>query len=206
MTGGAGAYGPKQVWPAAERNKGPILEVLRQELTEPGTVLEVASGTGQHAVHFATHLPHLRWQPSDVDEANLASIEAWRRDATLDNLHAAIRLDVTERPWPLSTAVAAYNANMIHISPWRCAEGLMRGAGELLGPGGKLLVYGPFRIGGEHTAPSNAEFDEGLRRRDPEWGVRDLEAVVDLAGAVGFAHARTVTMPANNQLVCFLRR
>jgi len=206
MTVGDGAADAKQVWPAAERNKGPILEVLRQELTEPGVVVEVASGSGQHAVHFAANLPHLRWQPSDIDDGNLASIEAWRRDAALDNLHAAIRLDVTDTPWPVGGAVAAYNANMIHISPWRCTEGLLRGASELLAIGGKLLVYGPFRIGGAHTAPSNAEFDESLRRRDPAWGVRDLEAVVELAEAADLRHSRTVAMPANNQLVCFQRR
>ena len=188
---------------ACERNREPIREVLAQVLPRSGLVLEVASGTGMHAVHFAAGFPELQWQPTDVPEEALDSVEAWREEAGLPNLRPPLRLDVTERPWPVERAEAIFNANMIHISPFACTEALLAGAGEVVAPGGPLVLYGPYRIGGAHTAPSNARFDESLRARDPRWGVRDLEEVIRLAEAAGLAFEARHEMPANNQTVVF---
>lgn len=196
----------KLTWPAAERNKQPILEVLQRALPKTGTLLEIASGTGQHAVHFAAHLPALTYQPSDVDDTNLASITAWRSEAKLPNLLEPLRLDVCEDPWPVGQVQAMYNANMVHIAPWECAIALLRGAGEHLTRDGVLVLYGPFRLGGAHTAPSNQTFDEDLRRRDPRFGVRDLEDVVARAAERGLQLDERVEMPANNQSLVFRRR
>ncbi|MDD9932845.1 MAG: DUF938 domain-containing protein [Myxococcales bacterium] len=190
-------------WPAAERNKDPILEVLREVLPERGTLLEVASGTGQHAAHFAGHLRGLTWQPSDAERGHHASIAAWT--AGLPNVLPPIALDVTRADWEVSVLDAVYNANMIHIAPWEVCLGLMRGVGTHLRAGGVMALYGPFRIGGEHTAPSNADFDQSLRGRDPSWGVRDLEAVSEIAAGHGLSFERRVQMPANNQLVVYRR-
>lgn len=192
--------------PAARRNREPILEVLRCRLPGPpaaGSVLEIASGTGQHTAFFAQHLPHLRWQPSEREADSLQSIEAWTRDAGVDNVEPPRRLDVTEAAWDAGTYDAIFNANMIHISPWETGLALLRGASQHLHPGGLLLLYGPFRIGGEHTASSNQTFDADLRRRDTRWGVRDLEAVRDAAAAQGLDLEETIAMPANNQLLVF---
>ncbi|MBW2279540.1 MAG: DUF938 domain-containing protein [Deltaproteobacteria bacterium] len=192
--------------PAARRNREPILEVLRSRLPEPpetGTVLEIASGTGQHAAFFAEHLPHLRWQPSEREVDNLLSIAEWVRDADLDNVETARRLDVTNGDWDVGTYDAIFNANMIHISPWETGMALLRGASLHLRPGGQLFLYGPFRVGGEHTAPSNEAFDTDLRRRDARWGVRDLEAVRDAAAVHGLELEQAVAMPANNQVLVF---
>lgn len=198
--------GPMKVsWPAPERNKEPILEVLRRVLPARGTLLEIASGTGQHAVHFAAALPGLDYQPSDPDPANLASIAAWVEEAGLPNLRAPIALDVCQLDWGVGTLQAIFNANMIHIAPWACAEGLFAGAGRHLEAGGVCVLYGPFRIGGAHTAESNARFDEDLRSRDPRFGVRDLEAVAALAEQAGLAFQERVAMPANNQCLVFRR-
>ncbi len=195
----------KLSWPAAERNKAPILAVLTRVLPSTGTLLEVASGTGQHALYFAEHLPGLTWQPSDIDPANLASISAWSAEAQLRNLLPAVRLDVCESDWPVAEVSAIFNANMIHISPWECTAGLLRGAARYLVGGGPLVLYGPFRVGGAHTAPSNARFDDDLRQRDPRFGVRDLEAVVELAREQGLILQERVEMPANNQMLVFRR-
>lgn len=195
----------KLEWDAPQRNKGPILEVLRRVLPPRGLVVEIASGTGQHAVHFAKHLPSLAFQPSDLDPRNLASIEAWVREAGLPNLRLPLRIDVLEADWGVGRVDAIVNSNMVHISPWECAIGLVRGAGRHLGPEGVLTIYGPFKVGGEHTAPSNAAFDESLRERDPRWGVRDLDAIVELARDVGLRLVERVEMPANNQLLVFRR-
>ncbi|MBN3727750.1 DUF938 domain-containing protein [Burkholderia sp. Ac-20379] len=192
--------------PAAERNREPILAVLREVLPAQGTVLEIASGSGQHAVHFAAALPHLEWQPTDPDPAALASIAAWAADAALPNLRAPRQLDVRADRWPLDAADAVVCINMIHIAPWEAACALIAGAARVLDGGGVLLLYGPYRRNGEHTAPSNAAFDAQLRRRDPSWGVRDLEAVTELAQAAGFEPERVVEMPANNLCVAFRRR
>jgi len=193
--------------PATGRNRGPILEVLAHWLAAAGPcdVLEIASGTGQHAVFFAAALPQLRWQPSDRDPEALASIEAWRAEAGRSNVLPPIRVDVSEEDWGVDRVDAIFNANMIHIAPWSVAEGLFRGAGRRLGPDGLLFLYGPFRVDGRHTAPSNAAFDADLRRRDPEWGVRDLERVFELARAAGLRPLETRDMPANNKLVVFRR-
>jgi cyclopropane fatty-acyl-phospholipid synthase-like methyltransferase len=145
----------KQVWPAPERNKAPILEVLRRVLPARGTLLEIGSGTGQHAVYFAEQLPGLVFQPSDVDPENLASIRAWVEDARLPNLRLPFRLDVLAPHWSIDKVSAIYSANMIHIAPWECAEALFTGAGRHLAEDGVCVLYGPFSIAGEHTAPSN---------------------------------------------------
>jgi SAM-dependent methyltransferase len=193
----------KMTWPAPERNQGPILEVLERVLPRSGTVLEVASGSGQHVVHFASQLPRLDFLPSDVDEDNLASIRAWVRESGLANLREPVRLDVLDETWPVEHVAAVFNANMIHIAPWRCAEALFAGVGRHLAPGGVFVLYGPFRIGGAHTAVSNQEFDDDLRRRDPRWGVRDLEAVAALASDRGLISSECIPMPANNQCLIF---
>jgi SAM-dependent methyltransferase len=195
----------KKTWPAPERNKEPILDVLRRVLPKAGRVLEISSGSGQHVMHFARHLPHLEFQPSDIDDDNLASIRAWRHDEKLANVLEPVRLDVLAPTWPIGPCDAAFNANMIHIAPWACAEGLFAGLGRHLQPSGVLVLYGPFRIGGEHTAPSNEAFDADLRQRDPAWGVRDLEAVEALAREQGLLLRERVPMPANNQSLVFVR-
>lgn len=195
-----------QTAPAVARNRDPILAVLRRFLPSRGTVLEIASGTGEHAVYFARHLPHLIWQPTDPDADALASILAHRSAANLPNLHAPARLDVTASDWPISQADAVVAINMIHISPWTAAQGLMAGAARLLPAGGLLYLYGPFKENGIHTAPSNAAFDASLRARDPQWGVRDIDDVVTLAAEHGFDFIERVAMPANNLSLVFRRR
>jgi hypothetical protein len=192
-------------FPATARNRGPILDVLRRVLPEAGTVLEVASGSGEHAAFFARALPGLRWLPSDPDPAHGASIDAWRRHEGLPNLLPPLRLDVREHPWPVAHADAVYCANLIHIAPWAACLGLFDGAARVLPAGAPLVLYGPFRVGGAHTAPSNEAFDASLRARDPAWGVRDLEDVTAAAAAAGFRHEATVPMPANNQTVIWRR-
>jgi len=187
--------------PSVERNKGPILEVLRRVLPPRGLVLEIASGTGQHVAHFARALPQLRWQPSEVDPELRRSIAAWIEG--LANVAAPIPLDVQRLPWPVAAADALLCINLIHIAPWGAAEALVEGARRVLAPGGVLFLYGPYRRDGAHTAPSNEHFDASLRAQDPRWGVRDMEAVVALAAGAGFAHAETVAMPANNFSLVF---
>jgi len=191
--------------PAVARNRDPILAVLREVLAAPGTVLEIASGSGEHAVHFASALPHLTWQPTDPDEQARRSIAAHAAQARLPNLLPPLELDAAAPVWPVTQADAIVSINMIHIAPWRAAEGLIAGAARLLPPGGPLYLYGPFREHGRHTAPSNAAFDESLKARDPAWGVRDLDEVVALASRHGLALSRTVAMPANNLSVVFRR-
>jgi SAM-dependent methyltransferase len=189
--------------PAVARNREPILAVLRRVLPARGTVLEIASGTGEHAVHFAGGLPHLTWQPSDREPKALRSIAAHRAATQLPNLLLPLALDASEPAWPLDHADAVVSINMIHISPWAAAEGLMAGAARLLAPGRVLYLYGPFKEQGEHTAPSNASFDAGLRAQDPQWGVRDLDEVAALARQNGFDLVERVAMPANNLSLIF---
>ncbi|NOV24870.1 DUF938 domain-containing protein [Cupriavidus necator] len=198
MTGPTHDPDARRMAPATDRNREPILAVLRQVLPARGTVLEIASGTGQHAVHFAAALPGLTWQPSDPDEAARASIAAWTAHAGLANVRAPLALDVCRQPWGIDAADAVVCINMIHIAPWAAAEALFAGAGKLLGPGGVLFLYGPYRRGGAHTAPSNAAFDAQLRATDPDWGVRDMEAVIALGAAQGLRCDEPVPMPANN--------
>jgi hypothetical protein len=199
-------YPAAQLSPAVARNRDPILAVLRRVLPDQGTVLEIASGTGEHAGYFATHLPHLTWQPSDVDSDALASIAAHRAAADAPNLRAPLALDVMGSVWPVTHADAVVSINMIHISPWAAAQGLMSGASRLLVAGQPLYLYGPFKENGVHTAPSNAAFDASLRARDPQWGVRDLDDVRALADSHGFDFVERVAMPANNLSLVFRRR
>ena len=174
-----------------------------------GLVLEIASGTGEHAAAFARALPALEFQPSDIDPESLASISAWRRHTGAANLRAPVRLDVHELPWALPGAAAVDAVlciNMIHIAPWSACLALLDGAAARLAPGGPLILYGPYREGGVHTAPSNESFDASLRERDASWGVRDLDEVAAQASARGLALEEVVAMPANNRTVVFRRR
>lgn len=192
--------------PAAARNRQPILEVLRQVLPERALILEVASGSGEHALYCAGAMPGWHWQPSDPSDEALASIAAWRETAALPNLAAPRYLDATDpASWPAEPFDAIVAINLLHISPWAVTEALMARAGERLVPGGTLYLYGPYRRGGEHTAPSNAAFDASLRRHDPRWGVRDLEAVVAEATCRGLELERVMDMPANNLSVVLVR-
>lgn len=185
--------------PAAARNRDPILDVLRPRLPASGLVLEIAAGTGEHAVHLAGALPGLRWQPTDPDPEALASIAAWRVSAGLANLLPPLRLDAaTPQAWPLAHADAVVNINMIHISPWQATQGLMAGAGRLLPPGGVLFLYGPYIEAGVETAPGNLAFDASLRSRNPAWGVRRLEDVAAAAASHGLTLTERISMPANN--------
>lgn len=195
---------PRRFAPAAARNRDPILAVLRGILPARGLVLEVASGTGEHAIHFAAAMPALTFQPSDPDADARASIDAWAADAP--NIRPALALDAAAPDWPITAADAVVCINMIHISPWASTEGLMRGASALLPEGAPLVLYGPYKRGGAHTAPSNAAFDADLRTRNAAWGVRDLEAVAALAAANGFGPPGVTEMPANNLTVVFRRQ
>ncbi|MBR0648287.1 DUF938 domain-containing protein [Roseomonas terrae] len=191
--------------PAAARNRDPILEVLRRHLPPTGLVLEVASGSGEHVVHFAAALPDLTFQPSDPDADARASIDAWVAESGLANIRSALPADASATAWPLDAADAVVCINMIHIAPWAAAEGLVRGAAAILPSAAPLILYGPYRRGGAHTAPSNAAFDADLRARNPTWGVRDLEAVAALAASSGFGPPEVTAMPANNLIVVFRR-
>lgn len=221
----------RQHAPATQRNRRPIVEVLETYLPQSGLVLEIASGTGEHACFFANHLSHCQWLPSDINDSALKSIEAWRSSIELPNLYSPILLDVTESTWPVEqesfelssptvrpdsepTAKplqgslhahiqAIVNINMIHISPWSACESLFAGAERLLPPGGILYLYGPFKRDDVHTAPSNAAFDQSLRSRNPKWGIRDLDQVTTVAERHGFSRKTIIPMPANNFSVIF---
>ena len=191
--------------PAAERNKEPILAVLKRVLPDSGLVVELASGTGQHIVHFAQALPGLTWQPSDPDPEMRSSIAAWVAQAALPNIRSPLNIDVRSAEWPIDRADAVLCINMIHIAPWAATEHLMAGASRLLRRQGVLFLYGPYRRFGQHTAPSNEIFDAQLRGTNREWGVRDLEAVAEAAKLNGFVLDEVVEMPANNHSVVFRR-
>lgn len=195
----------KREAPAAARNRQPILDVLQPRLPAEGLVLEIASGTGEHVVHYAAARPRLVFQPSDPDAGARASIDDWVRTLGLGNVKPALEIDVTRETWPVERADAVLCCNMIHIAPWEAAIGLVTGAARLLPSGGLLFLYGPYRRDGRHTAPSNEAFDGDLRRRNPAWGVRDLEAVTELADLHGFAAPEIVEMPANNLSLFFKR-
>jgi SAM-dependent methyltransferase len=198
---------PRRFAPATFRNREPILAVLKRHLPLHGHVLEIASGTGEHVVHFANASgPGLTFQPSDPDPAERASIDAWVAVSGCRNVLPAIALDAASNVWPVIAADVVLCINMVHIAPWQAAVGLMQGAGRILTPGGLVFLYGPFRQGGRHTAPSNAAFDDSLRQQNPEWGVRDLEAVIELAEQNGFGPPEIVEMPANNLSVIFRRQ
>lgn len=186
---------------SVERNREPILAALRPLLPPTGLVLEIASGSGEHAAHLAAALPDLEFQPSDPDPEAQASIDAWC--GGLPNVRSALGLDAAAPGWPAVRADAVLCVNMIHIAPWAAARGLVAGAGRTLRPGGLLVLYGPFLRDGVPTAPGNAAFDADLRTRDAAWGLRRLEDVEALAAAAGFGSPAVTAMPANNLLVAF---
>ncbi|MEZ4221089.1 MAG: DUF938 domain-containing protein [Polyangiaceae bacterium] len=195
----------KQSSPAALRNRDPILEQLRQIFPMQGLVLEIASGTGEHVLHFAAALPQLTFQPTDANPASLESVRAHLADAALSNVLEPKTLDVCAEAWPVERADAIFCANMIHISPWEACVGLMRGAGHILSPGSALVTYGPYRFHGEFTAPSNEAFDRSLQQRDASWGVRDVDDVFACAESFGLRNEQILPMPANNHLLVFRR-
>lgn len=211
----------RQFASATQRNREPILEVLQQNLPPTGSILEISSGTGEHAIFFAPHFAPRPWIPSDPDPTARASITAWQIEQPVANLYPPIALDVRDAQWPIEQAklpqalhgldltqtpiTAIVNINMIHIAPWSACLGLMAGAGRILPTGGILYLYGPFKQGGQHTAPSNATFDESLRWQNPEWGVRDLDVVITAAQTHRLAWVKTYSMPANNLSVVFRR-
>jgi len=195
----------KREAPAAARNRQPILDVLQPRLPKEGLVLEIASGTGEHVVHYAAARPALTFQPSDPDAGARASVDDWVRTLGLANVRPALEVDVTRSAWPVERADAVLCCNMIHIAPWEAAVGLIAGASRLLPPGGLLFLYGPYRRGGRHTAPSNEAFDSDLKRRNPAWGVRDLESVIERTDAQGFSAPDIIEMPANNLSLLFNR-
>lgn len=203
--GSGPAAAGKRHAPATERNRDAILAVLRDELPSSGLVLEVASGSGQHVVHFAAALPALDWQPSDPDPAALVSIESWRQEAGLPNVRPPLRLDASA-DWPVERADAILCVNMVHISPWEATLGLMKGAGAVLPPGGLLYLYGPYLRENVETAPSNLAFDASLKARDPQWGLRRVEDVIAAAEGEGLVLRRLLEMPANNLSLIFRRR
>lgn len=192
--------------PAALRNRDAIAEVLEAWLPACGLVLEIASGTGEHAVHFARRFPRLDWQPSDLDDSALSSIAAWRSGSGLGNVREPIGLDAATGDWPIARADAVLSINMVHISPWTSALGLLDGASRLLAAGAPLILYGPWLEEGVATAASNLAFDADLRLRNPEWGLRKVEPFAAEAHKSGFALEERRAMPANNLMLLFRRR
>jgi hypothetical protein len=199
---------------AFHRNHRPIRAVLQPFLAgKSGDVVETGSGTGQHVVDFARHIPGVTWWPSDLNEQHLKSILAWRAHAGLANIRPPLRIDLSDPEWcpemhngsGPANLLAVFCANVIHIAPWRVAEGLFAGAGRYLQTGGRLFLYGPFKRGGKHTAPSNAAFDKSLRDQNAEWGVRDIDDVQKLAAGAGLKLVESVEMPANNLTLVFER-
>jgi hypothetical protein len=199
---------------AFHRNRQPIRAVLQARLTgKSGEVLEAGSGTGQHVIDFAGHFPEITWWPSDFNEQHLKSIAAWRAHAGLPNVRPPLRIDLSDPAWcpemqdgrGPGELLAVFCANVIHIAPWQVAEGLFAGAGRYLRADGQLFLYGPFKRDGKHTAISNAVFDASLREGNPQWGVRDLEAVEVLAARTGLRLAEIAEMPANNLTLVFER-
>jgi len=190
---------------ACENNKGPILAVLREVFAGPGLVVEVGSGTGQHAVHFAAQLPHLTWQPTDVAD-NLPGIRMWLGEADLPNLREPLTLDVAQGAWPVTAADYVFSANTAHIMGWPEVERLIGGVAALLPPGGAFCLYGPFAYGGEHTSDSNARFDASLKERDGRMGIRDVRDLEQLADAAGLTLEADHAMPANNRTLVWRRR
>jgi SAM-dependent methyltransferase len=193
----------RQDAPAAGRNRDPILDVLRRVLPASGLVLEIASGTGQHVVHFARALPALDWQPSEPDAGGRRSIAAWIAAEGVGNVRAPVEIDVAGGSWPIDAADAVVCINMIHIAPWAATPALMAGASRLLPEGGPLVLYGPFRRDGINTAPSNDRFDIDLKIRNAAWGIRDIADVAAEAEAAALRLDEVVEMPANNLTVVF---
>jgi SAM-dependent methyltransferase len=196
----------KKVAPAAARNRDAIRNVLHDILPAQGNILEIASGSGEHIVHFAERFPDLHWQPSDPEPAALASITAWSAEAGLPNVAPPIMLDACASEWPIACADAILCINMIHIAPWTATLGLMAGAGRLLNPGALLYLYGPFREEGVPLAQGNADFDVSLKSRDSEWGLRWVHEVAEAANAHGFLLHQRLAMPANNLSLLFYKK
>lgn len=203
----------RQYSPSAERNRGPILEAMRDYLPAAGTVLEVASGSGEHAVYFAPQIAPLKWQVSNLDRAQLDSVQSWITHCPADNLLSPILLDATAETWPVETdeypgkpVTALFNANMIHISSWNVTEGLFAGAGRILPQGGRMFLYGPYRVNGAQTSSSNVEFEVWLKSLDQEFAIRDQEQVISEAKKNGLTHLNALPMPANNFLQIFEKR
>jgi hypothetical protein len=195
----------RQYAPATIRNRDFILDVLRDVLPMTGVILEVASGSGEHVVHFARNFPNLVFQPSDPEPEALLSVAEWVKAAQVTNVRAPIVLDASQSPWPIASADGIICINMVHISPWDATVGLITGAAARLPPGSPLYLYGPYKRKGFATAPSNQAFDRNLRDRNPAWGLRDLEAVATIAQSVGFSVPTVIEMPANNLSVVFRR-
>ncbi|MFC4346777.1 DUF938 domain-containing protein [Kordiimonas lipolytica] len=193
--------------PATARNRDVILDVLKAHLPETGSLLEIAAGTGEHAAHIAPQFPNLHWQPTDIDPRHLDSIDAWREHVGRGNILRARHFNLLEGDWPIDhlpePLIAVMAANLIHISPWEVSEALVSGAGQVLDTGGTLYLYGPYKREGAHTSESNEAFDTSLKERDPSWGVRDMEAVVELARDAGFGAPDIIPMPANNFSLVF---
>jgi cyclopropane fatty-acyl-phospholipid synthase-like methyltransferase len=201
----APADGLRRSAPAALRNREPIAEVLSDWLPESGLVLELASGTGEHAVFFADRFPNLEWQPSDIHADALSSIGAWREAAGLSNVRAPLQIDASAADWPIDHADAVLSINMVHISPWDSALGLLDGAARLLSSGAPLILYGPWITKEAETAPSNLDFDAQLKARDPRWGLRSVETFAEVAEERGLKLEQARAMPANNRML-LLRR
>jgi hypothetical protein len=202
ILGGAGD-GAKRVAPAVARNRDAIVAVLRDILPTEGTMLEIASGTGEHVVHFARSFRTLMWQPTDPDDMAIASIAAWALDAGLPNIREPMRLDAATPDWPVDAVDGILCINMVHISPWDATIGLFQGASQRLREGGKLYLYGPYFQDDVKTAPSNLAFDQSLRSRNPDWGLRTVDSMTGLAAENGFSLSRVVAMPANNLSLIF---
>ena len=200
------AEGRRRSAPAAVRNREPIAEVLREWLPQAGLVLEIASGTGEHAHFFAEQFPMLDWQPSDIHPEALASIAAWKEAADLPNLRPPVELDASCTNWPIDRADAVLSINMVHISPWSSAIGLIKGAAHVLPSGGPLILYGPWLKANVQTAPSNLQFDADLKRRDSEWGLRMVEDFAREAEMWALTLEETRPMPANNLMLLLRRR
>lgn len=200
----------KQYAPATQRNKEPILEVLLRVLPKSGNILEIASGTGEHSLFFAPTFSPRKWIPSDPNPTARNSIEAWRQESLIDNIQPPLNINAASSSWELEekqlNITTIININMIHISPWNACLGLMEGAKRILPSGGILYLYGPYKQGGKHTAPSNESFDQSLRSQNPEWGVRNLEDVVKVAEEKGLIFQEMVEMPANNLSVIFQKQ
>ncbi|CCQ75537.1 DUF938 domain-containing protein [Magnetospira sp. QH-2] len=199
------ANDPRRYSPSTARNREPILAAIRDILPAQGLVLEIAAGSGEHGPFIADALPDLTWQPSDLDPDNLPSIAAWAETAAHKNVRPPLILDVMADPWPIDRAGAILCINMIHISPWACTEALMRGAGSILAEGAPLILYGPYRIDGKQTAPSNEAFEGWLKGLNPDFGVRDLGEVAHVATRHGLTLEQRIEMPANNFVVVFRR-
>ncbi len=198
-------YTSKPYAAACDQNKAPILAVLQEIFSQPGTVLEIGSGTGQHAVHFATHLPHLTWQPTDQVE-HLPGIALWLEEAGLDNICPVLELNVIQKPWPVQQADGIFSANTAHIMSWAGVEYLFSGIGRVLVSGGYFCLYGPFNYSGRYTSDSNARFDQMLKTRDPQSGIRDVDDLNQLAEQAGLISVQDYAMPANNRTLVWRRQ